>query len=460
MFTFDFNDNPVKLYGIWPQTPFPVEVSIYGVCSNQCFYCFSNLNRAAACRKPHDKNPIEKVISGMEKAMSDPKDPIGYFLRNKYPICFSNTTDPFMREEKTYRCTEAFLKYAKKRDLPLWIQTKGTVLYEEFDRYADLIVPGKDVVYITLTTLDDEISRKVEPGAPISSVRLELMRKLSDRGVPVVVACNPYLEEWCGDIGAYCDSVKAAGARGIWLEQLHFSNKQAEEIPAAYKEYVQKANVFPMMHVKALKEWYAATSANGLDFFPSPYWDSYFGEKAKFPECADPKWFGENARLFTAGFDVTREIHAVSTGGKPVYDEKLNVRQGTKKVLFSWNAIKHILEKNNAPNPTLKTDPFWVPFNAKQTADHRLFKSTLGKEAPLYEILRYFYNNFYDNGSFVWYAAMIQILTDFDADTYLTADSGDYVCVYDPSERHDGGQYHDARGVMRNPEQYEFAPIE
>ena len=69
MLRADFNNDPVKIYGIWPMTPFPVEVSIYGVCSNSCFYCFSNLNRAAADRKPEDhrKNPIEKVINGCEK---------------------------------------------------------------------------------------------------------------------------------------------------------------------------------------------------------------------------------------------------------------------------------------------------------------------------------------------------------------------------------------------------------
>ena len=454
LFSFDFNENPVKIYGIWPQTPFPVEVSIYGVCSNQCFYCFSNLNRAAAGRKPHEKNPIEKVIAGMESVMSDPKNPVGYFLRSKYPVCFSNTTDPFMREEKTYRCTEAFLKYAKKRGLPLWIQTKGNVLAEEFDRYADLIVPGKDAVYITLTTLDDDVSRKIEPGAPVSLVRLELVRKLSDRGIPVVVACNPYLEDWAGDADAYCVAVKAAGARGVWLEQLHFSSRQAEEIASAYRGYVQKANVFPMFHVKRLKAWYAATEYNGLDFFPSPYWDSYFGDRAMFPECADPAWFGAGAKLFTVNFDFVRRIHESSLNGAPVYGPDFEVTKGARPVAFSWRPVEEFFKETGLENPILKTAPFWVPFNAKQVADHREFRARLGDEAPLYEILRYFFNHPEDCPNFLWYAAMGQILTDFDTNTYPTNSSGDRIYVYDPSTRHHGEREHDLSTYMRKRSDY------
>lgn len=454
MFTFDFNDNPVRLYGIWPETPFPVEVSIYGTCSNQCFYCFANLNRSSAGRKPHEKNPIEKVISGIEKALADPKDPIGYFLRNKYPMCFSNTTDPFMREEKIYRATEAFLKYAKKRGFTLWIQTKGGVLLEEFDRYAPLIVPGKDAVYITLTTLDDDISRRIEPGAPLSSARLELIRKLSDRGVPVVVACNPYLKEWAGDPGTYCKAVRESGARGIWLEQLHFSTKQAEQIPAAYREYIQKANTFPMFRVKALKEWYKATAAEGLDFFPTPYWDAYFGDRAKHPECAAPEWFGENANLFTVGFDFIRRIHELSTGGETVYTDDLEVRKGARKVIFSWPAVKRFLEEKEIKNPVLKTSLFWMPYNSKQVADHRQFKAMLGDEAPLYEILRYFYNHPEDNPHFLWYSPMAQILTDFDTDTYVTNSRDDRIFVYDPSCRHHGSRDHDFTTYQRKKDEY------
>lgn len=451
---FDFNENPARTYGIFPETPFPVEVSIYGSCSNRCFYCFANLNRAAAGRKPHEKNPVEKTISGLDKAMSDPKDPIGYFLRNKYPVCFSNTTDPFMREEKTFRATEAFLKYAQKKRLPLWIQTKGNVLLEEFDRYAQLIEAGKDAVYITISTLSDDISRDIEPGAPVSSDRLRLVRMLSDKGIPVVVACNPYLEEWVSSPEEYCAAVKNAGARGIWLEQLHFTTKQAAEVPECKKQYIQKANTFAMFHVKSLKKWYAATAAADLDFFPSPFWDSYFGDRAKHPECADPAWFGPDAHLFTVGFDFVRHIHGLSMDGASVYDENLTPRRGARPVAFSWSAVEAFMREKGVENPVLKTGAFWGPFNAKQIADHREFKRRLGNEAPLYEILRYFFDRPEWTQNFIWYSACAQILTDFNKDEYPISRTGDRIFVYDPSARHGGERDHDADTFLRKKNEY------
>jgi DNA repair photolyase len=464
MYSFDFNDNPVKLYGIWPMTPFPVEVSIYGVCSNRCFYCFANLNRAAAGRQPHEKNPIERVINGLERSMKDPTDPIGYFLREKYPVCFSNTTDPFMKEEKIYRCTEAFLKWAKARNIPLWIQTKGGVLLEEFDRYAPLIVPGKDAVYITLTTLDPDVSRKIEPGAPLPAARLELIRKLSDRGVPVVVACNPYLDEWAGDPQTYCETVKAAGARGIWFEELHFSTKQAEQIPETYHDYIRKANVFDRLHIGTLKTWYKIVEKLGLDFYPAFYFDNYFGHRAKFAECADPSWFGKESHLFTAGFDFLKHVQDRAYNGQKPYDDDLNVAKvdGKKKIIFSWPGVERYLQSVGLKNPMLRTDPFWVPFNATITADHRKFKATLGKEAPLYEILRYFYNNPEDNSNLIWYCSLAQLMTDYDAQSkdgegvYPTNDNGDLICVYNPFNRDRGHyeQYHDIREYDKHQDEY------
>lgn len=459
--SFDFNNDPVKIYGIWPLTPFPVEVSIYGVCSNSCFYCFSNLNRAAAERKAedHQKNPIEKVINGCEEAMRDEKDPIGYFLRERYPVCFSNTTDPFMREEKAFRCSEAFMKWAKKRSIPLWIQTKGGVLLEDFDRYKDLIIAGKDAVYITLTTLDDEISRKIEPGAPVSSDRLRLMRMLSDRDIPVVAACNPYLKEWCPDPVAYVSAVRTAGAKGIWLEQLHFTQSQIGELPEAHKDDALKANLLSMYYIGELKAWYLATESAGIDFYPTPQWDEYFGFRAQNPECADPAWFGEGAKLFSWNFELKRHLSRIAHGGESPYNEHLTRKNNGKPTVILWEWIEATLHDFGCPNPILKTDPFWVPFNMKQVADHRDWKAKLGKEAPLYSILRHFYNHPDDNISFFWISPLTQSIYDFDRKMPVGDRQGKgFLAVFNPKNRHDWALKHDLRklenSMAKNSESY------
>jgi hypothetical protein len=329
--------------------------------------------------------------------MADEKDPVGYFLRERYTICFSNTTDPFMAEEKTYRCTEAFLKWCKKRCMPLWIQTKGGVLLEDFDRYKDLIVAGKDAVYITVTTLDDEISRKIEPGA-----------------------------------------------RGIWLEQLHFTASQMSVLPVEYKEFCSKANLAPMYYLGEIKKWYIETEPAGIDFYPTPQTDEYFGYRAKFPECADPAWFGEGSKTFSYNFDLMREISSIAHEGEAPYDGNLKRRNNGKPTVVFWNWIEDFLQKSGCPNPVLKVDPFWVPFNAKQLGDYRHWKAKLGKEAPLYSILKYFYNEPETSELFFWISRISQVMYDYDNDNVVWDEETDaLISVFNPKNRHDFTPLHD-----------------
>jgi DNA repair photolyase len=188
--------------------PVPLEVSIYGLCSSMCVYCFANLNRQGKKRIPSLVNPVEKLIDRLSKERQKEFSALGYFLRNKYPICFSNTTDPFQRAETKARASLAFLKWAAAMKQPLCIQTKGGILDDpkEFARYAPYIQSDKDTVYITITTLDDDISRKIEPGSPTASERLKLIEKLRAQDVPVSVGLNPYVAEWVPDKAAYCNA--------------------------------------------------------------------------------------------------------------------------------------------------------------------------------------------------------------------------------------------------------------
>lgn len=421
---FDFNKQPARLFGIWPQTPFPVEVSIYGLCRMSCFYCFSNLNRLASDREVNLTNPTESLIRYLDKQVADELSPIGYFLREKYPVCFSNTTDPFQRDETTYRASEAFMGWANAHDVPLFIQTKGNVLYDEFERYRKLIRPGKDVAYISITALDDAVRRKTEPGAMSIEKRWELVRMLTDHGIPVVAACNPYLKEWVPDAHEYCRLAKENGARGVWWETLHLSQTQLVQIPDFYKGYKPKSNLLPMFAVNQLKPWYVATEANGLDFFPSPRWDAYHGHKAQWAECCDPQWVGN--QVFDYAFELMRVISEIGMENK------------SGLTMFSWSDVRGMLEQFGMPNPVLNTVQFWNPFNNKVKADWNAWKEILGERANLMEILRYFFNRPWECLNFVWYHPLIQALWDDEHDLYSLDDNGDLIAVFNPKIKRGG----------------------
>lgn len=416
---FDFSEAPdaIRLFGIFPLSQ-PLEVSIYSLCTLSCSYCFSNLSRLAADDSLNMKNPTNALFSRIARCMADERDPVGFFLREKYPICFSNTTDPFQREEKKYRSSEAFLRWAQADEIPLWIQTKGNVLHEEFDRYAPFLAPGRDVVYISITHQDDQTRKRHEPGALSVEGRWELAAMLRARDIPVVIACNPYLKEWVPDSHAYCEKARDVGAAGIWWDPLHFTKAQAGVLPEVYKPLVPRANLSPGFTMAQVKQWYKACEDVGIDFFPAFDWDAHFGHRAAYAECCDPAWLG--GKVFDPSDRVSRMALEVSRGCKDA------------PVMFSWPDIRALLEATGLPNPVLKTRPFWMPYNARINADYRSWSACLGKEAPLYEILRYFFNHPFENRNLVWHNPKMRALFDREKNLYVSDEEGDLIALFDP----------------------------
>lgn len=393
-----------------------------------CSFCFANRNRDAAGRELNPKNSLPALLRKLDRAMQDEHDPIGFFLRERYPVCFSNTTDPFQRDETTYRASETFLGWCQANRVPVYLQTRGNVLHEEFDRYASLLDPGRVVAYVSLCQLDDQIRKRHEPGALSIPKRLELIRMLTDHGIPVVAACNPWVKDWVPDPEPYVEAVKDAGAVGIWWECLHLTGAQSDTLQLTYRdELLTQANVLPMFVVSVLKKWYTATEAAGLDFFPSPKWDAYFGHKARHPECADPRWLGGKTMSFA--FDLMKAVCRKSQANRDAI------------VAFGWPEIERMLQMTGLPNVELNTEPFWYPFNASVKADHRAWKLRLGKRAGLYEIVRYFFNRPWENEHLIWYNRLTQALFDGASGDYIADERTgvqDLLALYNPSIRHHG----------------------
>lgn len=418
---FDFNKGSARISMLFPHTNLPVELSVYGWCQMACFFCFANLNRNAYERAGHVENQTQKHLRFLERALHDERNGVGYFLRHKYPIAFSNTTDPFQREEKRYRATEAVLAWMQANDLPLMILTRGNVLYEEFGRYKPLLDPGRVAVYISITHQDDNSRRKTEPGALEIAKRWELVKMLSDMGIPVVVALNPYLREWVPDADAYCKQAVDAGAKNILIDRLHFSDSQAKKVPAAYGQYIRKANLADAYFVQELVRWARVGQANGIGVFAHLQWDAYFGCKPDYYQGRDPDWFG--GKTWAVPRTCLKAILEVSRA------------EGGAKVFVRWRDIVPMLEEMGVENDIVSPAQFIAAYtNASE--EFREMRRTLGRSASMYDILRYYWNH--DNGGgWLSYAPSCRFLVDDDEDR-LADDDGDQVVVVQDGWR-DGG---------------------
>jgi len=165
--------------------PCAVDVSVGG-CGYHCLYCF------AKKRKGKRPNTVQDDIR-MLKCDTKSKSLMMEFLKRGYPICLSNRTDPF--SDSMWPSTSAMIDVLCKRKNPILIQTKGGKHAKEgMERLQKAGVPV--VLYVTITSNDPEICKKIEVGAPPPKERVELIRWAAKHGIPSMVGFNPMVEQW------------------------------------------------------------------------------------------------------------------------------------------------------------------------------------------------------------------------------------------------------------------------
>jgi DNA repair photolyase len=94
------------------------------------------------------------------------------------------------------------------------VVTKGTLIERDIDILADMAARGLARVGISVTTLDPDLSRRMEPRAPAPARRLATIRALAEAGIPVRVVTSPVIPALTDhEIEALLAAGAEAGAR-------------------------------------------------------------------------------------------------------------------------------------------------------------------------------------------------------------------------------------------------------
>lgn len=200
-------------YGEFLVSPCPIELS-FNYCSHKCYYCFANLNNRGRWA---DSAASLRLLADLDNR----KTLLAHLLRERYPVVVSNRTDPFAASN--WRVSLPVLRVMADMGIPVSIQTRGG---NGADEAIEMLPPS--VWYVSVTTLDDDVRRRVEPGAPTVQSRIDLISRAAAYGHRVVVGFNPAVPEWQPDPAALCETVKAAGAEGVWSQMLHFNRTQVQ----------------------------------------------------------------------------------------------------------------------------------------------------------------------------------------------------------------------------------------
>jgi DNA repair photolyase len=198
-----------------PDIPFDRSINAYRGCEHGCVYCFARPTHAF-----HDLSPgldFESRLFAKPDAPALLKAELGKRGYQCQPIALGTNTDPYQPIERDWKITRQILEVLDDCHHPATITTKSDRVCRDLDLLADMAARGLAAVMISVTTLDPQLARQMEPRAATPARRLAAIRALSDAGVPVFVSLSPMIPAINDhEIEAIVAAAAEAGAVGAY----------------------------------------------------------------------------------------------------------------------------------------------------------------------------------------------------------------------------------------------------
>jgi DNA repair photolyase len=174
-----------------PDVPFDRAINTYRGCEHGCAYCYARPTHAYLGYSPgldFETRLIAKAnaVDALRAELARP----GYRVE---PINIGSATDVYQPIERTWRLTRGVIELLLETGHPLTIVTKNSLIERDLDLLQELASRKLAAVYISITSLDADLSRTLEPRASAPWRRLQTVRKLADAGIPVGVLAAPMI---------------------------------------------------------------------------------------------------------------------------------------------------------------------------------------------------------------------------------------------------------------------------
>ena len=213
-----------------PDVGFDTSINVYRGCEHGCVYCFA--------RPSHEYLGYSSGLDFETKIVvkyDAPEMLREALLSKKWQprvIGMSGVTDCYQPAEKKLQLTRRCLEVLAEFRNPVMIITKNALVTRDIDLLGDLAQHGAAAVFVSITTLDPELARIMEPRTSSPQMRLDAVRQLSAAGIqvgvlnaPIIPAINDH------EMPAVLAAAKAAGAisAGYTMVRLPFQLKSIFE---------------------------------------------------------------------------------------------------------------------------------------------------------------------------------------------------------------------------------------
>ena len=174
-----------------PDIGFDQSINAYRGCEHGCIYCFARPTHAFLGHSPgldfesrlYVKPDAARLLEAeLRKPSYKPK-----------VIAMGTNTDPYQPIERRYRITRQVLEVLNRFNHPAGITTKSANVLRDVDILGDLARRNLVKVYISVTTLDRDLARIMEPRASTPELRLKAIAGLHEAGIPVGVSVAPII---------------------------------------------------------------------------------------------------------------------------------------------------------------------------------------------------------------------------------------------------------------------------
>lgn len=174
-----------------PDAPMGISVNPYQGCEHGCVYCYA--------RNSHQYWGFSAGLDFETRIIIKPNAPQlleKAFMDKKWKpaaVTFSGNTDCYQPIERKMRLTRQLLETCHRFGNPAGIITKNRLILRDLDILAPMAQKQLIYVYISITTLDESLRRKMEPRTSTAAHRMDIIKTLSSNGIPAGVMIGPVI---------------------------------------------------------------------------------------------------------------------------------------------------------------------------------------------------------------------------------------------------------------------------
>jgi DNA repair photolyase len=230
-----------------PDIPFEQSINPYRGCEHGCVYCYARPSHAYVDLSPG--LDFETKIFYKQDAARLLREEIarpGYRCRT---IMLGANTDPYQPVEKRLRVTRELLEVMLEARHPVAVITKGALVLRDLDLLRELAARNLVQVTVSVTTLDPELKRTLEPRTASPQARLRVVAELARAGVPVGVFAAPMIPAVNdAELESILEAAAAAGAKRAGYVLLRLPH----EVKELFRAWLEQHLPLRAAHVMSL----------------------------------------------------------------------------------------------------------------------------------------------------------------------------------------------------------------